>query len=126
MKLMELQEAAKVKRTIDVAYEIVTPESAEYGDAEDRGWEEQNISMEPDRYDKEDGISAVDKAADFIIPHGPVEPSSSEFHQGIWYTTIDPEQDRAYFEQGESKTYSFHLNNFSVDEEKGIYKKVTK
>jgi|APSaa5957512535_1039671.scaffolds.fasta_scaffold67651_2 hypothetical protein len=34
--------AARDGYKLDVSYEVVTPESAEYGDAEDRGWKIQN------------------------------------------------------------------------------------
>ena len=123
MKLHDLYEGEKNPKTIDIAYEIVTPESAEHGDIEDQGWEEQDIFMEPDEYDSDDGITAADKAIEFISDRGPVEPSSSVFGPGVWYTTTDSEKD---FRTGSETRYSFHLNNFTTEEERQIFNKLTK
>lgn len=126
MKLKQLNEKVNAPRTLDVAYEIVTPESAEQGDYAETGWEERGVSMEPDEFDVEDEITAVDKVVDYISEYGGVEPSASQFHPGVWYTTIDSEQGSAFFEQGEEKRYSFHLKNFSEGEERKVYDRLTR
>ena len=114
-------------RRITITYEIVTEESAEQGDVEERGWiDEEGIEIKPDQYDldgyDDDMLSAiVHLACEVIEQRGPVEVSSSRFGPGIWYTQLDPTQDRAYFEEGRSETWSFHLEGFTETEECAIY-----
>ena len=76
-------------KRIATTYQIITPESAEQGDYDSQGWEdEEGESMIPDQYDAEDGITAVDKAVKFLKNNGGNEPSSSQFNTGVWYSTI--------------------------------------
>jgi hypothetical protein len=65
---------------VAITFEIITPESAEHGDAEERGWlDKEGTSVEPDFYDvgdamdvlkmhdnKELGLSGKDDVADFL------------------------------------------------------------
>ena len=102
------------ERYIGVTYEVITPESAENGDFEETGWEDEHVSMEPDEWDVEEGITAVDKAVEYIQDRGPVQNS------GNWYSTVDASGTRDYYEKGKEVYYSFHLNNFSAEEEAEI------
>lgn len=102
----------KNERYIGVTYDLITPESAENGDVEESGWEDEHVSMEPDEWDVEDGITAVDKAVEYIQDNGGVQNNGD----GSWYSTVDPSGTRDYYEKGEEVYYSFHLNNFSDDE----------
>ena len=109
-------------KRIATTYQIVTPESAEAGDFSDQGWEdEEGVSMIPDQYDAEDGITAVDKAVKFLKDKGGNEPSSSQFNVGVWYSTPDPDRD---YHTGEETYYSFHLKGFTSEEEKVIFDKM--
>lgn len=99
-----------------VAYDIVTEESAEQGDAAETGWEnEAGEPIEPDAYDIDNfGDDAkVMLAVQYLTEHGTVEPSSSQWHQGVWYTQIDS--------QYGVKHLSFHLKGFTPDEEQAIF-----
>ena len=110
-------------RRIATTYDVVTPESAEAGDYAERGWDdEEGESMEPDEYDLEEKLSAVDKAARWLLDRGALEASSSHYHSGIWYTQSDPEIDYA---TGAERRQSYHLKGFSEEEERMIHGKVT-
>ena len=75
-------------------YEIVTAESAELGDAEERG------------FDWEGCPHSFRETVDLINRGGFIHPSDSH---GVprWLTT-EVIQDRAYFEDGEHRTLSLH------------------
>jgi len=107
---------------ITVSYDTVTPESAEEGDVAESGWEdEEGVDMTPDEIDVEDGISAVDKAVDYLQKNGPMEPSSSQFTPHTWYTHYEG-QDPS---DGSETSYSYHLNGFTPEEEQEIYRRMT-
>lgn len=119
-------------RKIRVSYEIVTPESAAEGDAAERGWEdEEGTEIVPDEYDLDEyeteEKAAVELACTEILQHGSVEASDYPKCQPghTWYTTIDAEENRAHWERGEDKRYSFHLDGFSEAEELAIYARVS-
>jgi antirestriction protein/predicted RNA binding protein with dsRBD fold (UPF0201 family) len=116
-----VQEAAGDKTVVKIAYEIITPESAEQGDVAEHGWHDE-CECTPDEVDVEDGLTCVDLAVKCIKDQGSVEASSSVFHQGIWYTTIDPERD---YQDGSETYYSFHLHGFTPEQEKEVHEKVT-
>jgi hypothetical protein len=127
---------------IRITYEIVTPESAAEGEAEDSGWiNEEGIDCTPDDMDLSDAedtlwddeieeltkeeifLHAVVKLAEKeILEKGGVEPSSSQFHKGIWYTQIDSDKDYA---TGADERWSFHLDGFTEEQEKAIHEAVT-
>lgn len=108
-----------VDKKIRTTFQTVTPESAENGDFSEQGWEDQEgVSMVPDEYDVEDGITAVNKAVDFLFDKGGTEPSSSQFSPNTWYSTPDADHD---YSTGEDTYYSFHLVGFTPEEEKEIF-----
>lgn len=97
---------------IRITYEVITPESAEDGDAAERGWTD------------EDGEKhSVQSAIELLTRSHCVHASSSSFHAGIWYTDADPDAD---FETGAETSQSYHLSGFSEVEERAIYIGVTK
>lgn len=100
-------------RRIAVTYQTITEESAAEGDYADHGWETD-----------EDGeqVETIAEAIDYIRSRGSVEPSSSMFHPGVWYSTIDADTDYA---TGEEKFYSFHLKGFKPSEEHVIFNRIT-
>jgi hypothetical protein len=110
---------------IQMTYDIVTPESAANGDFEDHGFAEprgrlystadkhfdnlvcyigyeealKQMTPEPERF------SDLDEAVNFLSNYEPLEPSSSHFHEGVWYTQVESED----FRTGKSMTFSFHI-----------------
>jgi Zn-dependent M16 (insulinase) family peptidase len=108
---------------IKTTYQTITPESSEDGDYADHGWEDEDgESMIPDDYDIDEGITAIDKAVKFLNNKGATEPSSSEYHQGLSYSTPDPDRN---YTTGEETYYSYHLSGFTPNEEYEIWKKIT-
>jgi hypothetical protein len=109
-------------KLIKTTYQTVTPESAAKGGFEDQGWEdEEGKSMSPDEYDIEEGVTAIDKAVEFLKDNGANEPSSSQFNTGVWYSTPDGEKN---YTTGEEKFHSFHLKGFTPEEEEEIYNRM--
>ena len=110
---------------IRIAFEIYTPESIAAGEAEERGWEdERGVSVEPDRWDVEEGKSVVDLAVKLLRDEGVSEASSSTFQAGVWYWT-ETIQNRAHFERGINERHSFHLAGFTEDEERAVWTAIT-
>lgn len=124
-KFNELFESVDTNdKIITTTYQTVTPESAEDGDYADQGWEDEDgESMLPDEYDIEEGITAVDKAVEYLKNKRYTnEPSSSDFHKGVSYSTTSPDID---YSKNEETYYTCHLNGFTPDEEFEIWKKMT-
>lgn len=98
---------ADKKYMLDIAYEIVTEDSAEAGDAEDRGWEEQDLEFD-----------SVYELIQYMLRKGATyEQSSKSFHKGIWYSS-EPDRD---YSTGEDKTLTYHVKGLDIDEEKLVY-----
>jgi hypothetical protein len=89
---------------VRITYEVVTPESAEEGDAAERGW----IDEDGTDYTVEDAIQLLQGK----------EPSSSHFHPGVWYSDIDGDVD---LRTGAETRQSYHLDGFSEDEQRAIF-----
>lgn len=111
----------KNDRHIVSYYQTVTSESVEHGDFAEQGEAEIYI-CEPNKYDIEEGITAIDLAVKVLRDQGPVEASSSSFHKDVWYSSVDAEED---YQNGEKTYYTFHLLNFTELEEAAIYMMVT-
>jgi len=100
---------------LDITYEIVTPESAELGDNAESGFEDENMKFD-----------SLSELIDYMLNEGAAEPSNSNyFHANTWYNTVDPIQDRAYFEKGESKFLGFHPKGVTEEEGKIIFDSIT-
>lgn len=107
---------------IRISFEQLTPESAEHGDISDSGWvDEDGVSMVPDEFDKEEGLSCADLAAAYLKREGAVEASSSRFHPGVWYSTGFSTIDYA---TGTEEQRSYHLVDFSEAEERQTWDKM--
>lgn len=116
------QRGSRRNRSIRVTYSRITPESAEDGDFSETGWiDEEGSSMEPDKYDRREGLSAVDKAVKFLKYDGATEASSSYFHPGVWYSTGFDVSD---YRSGESEERSYHLDGFTAAEQKEIWERL--
>lgn len=84
---------------ISVTYEIITDESAEHGDAAERGYESEREDVD------------VDELERVVQNYGFSEPSSSRLEDRMWFSTVSPREDRDYFENGERKFFALHLNS---------------
>lgn len=96
-------------RRIKIAFEVVTPESAERGDIDEEqsGWEnEEGVPM-----------ASVKEAIEFLRNEGAIMASSSGFIRGVWYHT-EPSTD---IYTGNSETRQFFLHAFTEKEEERIY-----
>ena len=100
-------------------YSISTPASREEGSFSESGWID-NVGkpMEPDAIDKDDGITAVDKATTFLVEQGAMEPSNFPWSPDTSYINHKYEEDLS---TGEVEERSYHLVDFSEEEEKEIY-----
>ena len=108
---------------ITTTYTTVTPGEEDDDEPDiENGWEDAlGHSCEPDEFDKEEGLTRVDLAVEFLRGEYATEQSSSHFHPGIWYHDY-PDQD---FRTGESKEKSFHLEDFTPAEEEEIFRRMT-
>lgn len=98
----------KVK-LIKTTFAQITPESASVGDFSETGWVD------------EDGeeFESVDEAIRWLKRQGITEASDSDFRSGIWYSTDFSTID---YEDGTEEQNSFHLEGFTEEEEKKIFK----
>jgi hypothetical protein len=95
-----------------VYFQTITEESARNGDFDKTGeWDEVKCDD-------------LDDVLNVFNDYGYVEPSSSDFHKGIWYSTTEPEQDSDYYKKGIEKYYTLHLKGYSEKEEEMVYKKL--
>lgn len=103
------------QKKITITYGIVTPESAEAGDFEETGWvDEEGDPMTPDSEERSEGVTAVDKAVEYLMDHHAIEPS--EAGKGAsprWWT--DDEYDVNY-RTGAVESRDYHLEGFSEKE----------
>lgn len=98
-------------KSIKIYYQIVTPESASNGDFDELG--------EHDTIEVENVVDALLAVRDY----GYVEPSSSDFHSSIWYTTIDSVEN---YKTGAQTNYTIHLKGFSEFEQRAFYNQILK
>lgn len=75
---------------VRTTFEVVTPESAELGDAEERGWV--------------DEVGTTYTFRELVNMLRNCEPSSSQFHKGIWYSITEQS-----YVTGNHITYSYHI-----------------
>lgn len=129
---------------IAISYQIVTPESAADGETSETGWDvtpEDADALDPEGIDLDceacggagvltDGAACsscvVAAAVKFLRDEGSgLEASGGpEWHRGLWYSDTEAAHDRAYFEEGEERTRSFHLYGFTQGQERAIYREM--
>jgi hypothetical protein len=97
--------------TIKITYACTTPESCEFGEFSDTGW----INDKGFIYD------SVSDAVEFLKQSSAILPSSSQYHEGIWYST---EFYTSNYQTGEMTEESYHITA-SVKDEKEIYNQMT-
>ena len=88
---------------IRTTYEIVTPESAEDGEAAESGWKDENGM----HYTVQEAIRLLEGS----------EPSSSSFHPGIWYT----QRGDTDYRTGGEESDSYHLVNWPEKLQRKVY-----
>jgi hypothetical protein len=105
-------------KRIQVAYSLITPESAANGDFEDTGWlDEKGVEMSDlEGWDNAD--TPVDKAVGYLGSEGVDAVSSFPFSPGAWYIRVDNQ------ENGNVMEYTYHLSGFTPEEEQEIYKQL--
>jgi hypothetical protein len=108
-------------RLIRSTFSRITPGEGDDDEPdEEHGWiDEEGVDMEPDEYDREEGLTAVDKAVKFLEREGVMEASSSAFHPGVWYST---EYSVTDYSTGEEEQRSYHLKGFTPDEEREVHR----
>lgn len=99
------------KLKIKTTYSKTTPESVSIGDFSETGW----INKRGETFE------TVTEAAEFITNSGGIEPSSSCFHKGMWYSTGFSISD---YQTGEEEENAFHLYGFTEEEELELYNRV--
>jgi len=119
----QVQEAEEIKREIIAGHPVprirVAYEKNPVGDAEDgeRGWiEEEGVDMTPDAFERDNGETSVALATAYLEAErgDALYPSASYFHPGVWYTT-----------RYAGATHSYHLTDFSPEEERAVYDAMT-
>lgn len=93
---------------ITISYDIVTAESAEYGDYAETGWV------------NEDGVSFddVDDAIAWLRREGATQASSyPQWCAGTWYSTEGTKDYRT----GDEKHQHYHLAGFSDEDARKVY-----
>lgn len=95
-------------KLIKTTYSQITPESASNGDFSETGWIDE----------KGESFDSVEEAVDWLKREGAIEPSSTCFHPGIWYSTgfvcVD-------YSDGTEEERAFHLKGFTPEEEREVY-----
>lgn len=91
---------------IRTTFDVITEESAAEGDVAERGW-----------VDEDGEVLGVNAAIEWLRSKGPLEPSSSQFHKGIWYSGPS-EQD---MHTGGWYQEAYHLAGFTEAQQQRIY-----
>jgi hypothetical protein len=107
---------------IDVYYEEWSDSDLECGDTDNKG-EYDSHEYYLDEYDIDDCKTIVDLMIEAFDKWGSVEPSSSAWYDGVWYTTIDPEID---YRTGTHTFYSYHPKGLSSEESKELFNMMSK
>jgi hypothetical protein len=83
--------------------------------------DEDQLNFTPDEYDLEEGLSAAKLAAKYIVQNsGSLEPSSSQFHQGVWYSSTESDM-----RTGDQIETSFHIVSATPEQEQELYGLIT-
>lgn len=101
------------------------PEDVHDGDIPRDDTDEDIVTCEPDRWDREDGLTPIDLAVKALVEEEScVSPSTMPgFHTGLWYSHIDGSAELNPY-TGEREERSGHLSGFTEDEEREIHKRV--
>lgn len=83
---------------VSISFEVWTEEAREAGEPEQRGWQVENETMEPDE------LKAI--ARDLGIGAA----ASSAPSEGTYFVSEVPSEDRAHFERGEDRYFALHVH----------------
>jgi hypothetical protein len=98
---------------IKITYSQTTPESANDGDFSDSGWiNEEGVEF------TETNEELIEEVVTYLRNEGVCEASSSMFRKGIWYSTEWFVEDYGTMTEEQD---SYHLYNFSEEQERTIY-----
>ena len=102
-------------RGFKVTYAITTPESVKNSDFAETGWiDEEGISCEPDKYDIDDGVTAVHIAIKLLKENAATHPSTSgNMNTHCWWTNYDYDTN---FRTAAVEQRSYHPYGWSVEE----------
>lgn len=111
---------------IAATFERVTPGPGDSEDDYETGWEdEEGVEVTPEIDEDEDALDYVAPAVRFLRREGASEPSSTNWQPppvAIWYSQVDANQN---FRTGVTTRLSFHLRNFTPDEERAIFEQMS-
>jgi hypothetical protein len=114
-------------KLITTTYSKVTPgeEDDDEYDEEHGFIDEDGENMNPDEYEIEDNITAIDIAVKFMKDkNGAYEASSSRYSSNTWYTNPEYDED---FSTGAKEKRSYFLHSGWTDAEKEeIFNRMTK
>lgn len=109
-------------RIVERTYRPPTEQEEEDGDYYDEGevTEDYEVEVEPDEWDVEEGVTAVDLAAKAMDELGICEANASH---GVprWFDSVDADMDMY---TGETSYYSAHLIGFTDEEAVALREKV--
>lgn len=108
---------------VNIYFSRTTPESVEDGEFSETGVVEENYPLEPDTWDREEGLTPVDLAEKLLRKEGATDPSSSHFHRGVWYSTGF---EVVSYRTGEEEEKTFHLRGFTEAEEREVFHAITR
>jgi hypothetical protein len=112
-------------KKILISYEIWTPEDREHGETWDKGWvDEEGEPMAPDREERREGITAVDKAVAWLTYHHASIPSDWQKAGASRSWTNDKHSED--FETGADEMRTYHLEGFSEKERRKIQREMRK
>jgi hypothetical protein len=115
---MEEPKFESTERRVRITFESVTPgpEDDDEPDVEN-GWEDEEgvvIDHDEDESIAELTVRLIGGGNNMLSGRMPgIEPSSSTFNTGIWYTQTDGSTD---YQTGEVRTLSYHLSGYTADE----------
>ena len=113
------------RKYITITYEVWDEEAVEAGDTDDRGFiDEEGEDMAPDKWDREEGLTVIDKTVEYLLAHGAYEPSEwgpPGTAAPRWWTNYEHSLD---FRTGERENRSYHLQGFSHAERQEIFRRM--
>jgi len=98
------------KIRVKSTYDIITEESSKEGDFAESGWLDEEGEI----------FNSAEQVIRHLSDEGVIEPSSSCFHKGVWYST-EAQQD---MNTGAYKSQSYHLHGATLHQERKIYKRL--
>jgi len=101
-----------------ITYQQITPESAENGEFSDQGWiDEEGVSMLPDKFDLDEGMTAVDCAIEYLENNTGANGLEYSDSHGVrffgWWTALKVDED---YSTGMTEDRGYHPYGFAMSE----------